>query len=879
MPPRIPINTLAQSSWFVSDFEKFQRKGILLDPGQAITKDVLEKHLKMFWPDLLSDIESFNPERLKQYKKSCYLSIIERDLSKKASFSENTESISILADICIQIALNSSIKILSRTMPLKFHSTLKTMELFIIAMGKLGGKELNPSSDIDIIFYAPFKNSSVDSAEEFQEKEIFWVNVVKKILRTLSQISENGFLYRVDTRLRPFGNAGPMITSFSSLQNYFVKDALDWERYAWTKFRVCNSNVLLEEKEFLKQKIKLENMVNDFLYRPFPDFNMIGALRLINRKIIYHNSDKKQTNYFSFDLKKEFGGIRSVEIIIQFFQLAKGGQHRELQTPSFFKALETIKKLGLLDKECCTHLLNGYIFLRKIEHILQYQENRQTHFFSQKVQGIDDICNKLSFKDFASLKDSLLTHIQNIKDTYQEIFSDNPTKLKKDFFFNSNKKSNDKTIKRNKFSNDKKNPYLERLYEKIKGRTPYLALLNESQDLGDKLVHLNERSSWVGDFLIQYPKLMDLLVYGNIKNKKLTMSGISEQLDIELSHIRKTNKSDIENSLNLIRDVYHRNLFVIVAQGIYKDLSITEFSDNLSTLTEAILDITFDLALRFTNLEKVDHGIGIIAFGKLGTRELDLGSDLDLIFLTKDQETAHKEETIKVIKRFISWIELRTFSGRLFKIDTALRPNGTSGLLVSSLDAFFSYQKNDAWYWEHQALTKARFLTGDKNIAEKFECIRREVIQLPKNLTSLTEEIISMRMLMTSKNQSKNHGLLADLKNSRGGLIDIEFIVQYIVLAYSSECPDLCMNKGNFFLLKLIGEKKLAPKAMVTKVANSFLKYRTLIHENRLQSLNNKLSTEIIENDMRYVVNLWNVVFTNKPKKIRPLNQIHSKIK
>jgi glutamate-ammonia-ligase adenylyltransferase len=372
---------------------------------------------------------------------------------------------------------------------------------------------------------------------------------------------------------------------------------------------------------------------------------------------------------------------------------------------------------------------------------------------------------------------------------------------------------------------------------------------------------------------------MDLLVYGTIKDKKLTMSGISEQLDLELSHIRKTNKTDIENSLNLIRDVYHRNLFLIVVQGIYKELSITEFSDNLSMLTEAILDITFDLALRFTNLENVDHGIGIIAFGKLGTRELDLGSDLDLIFLTKDQETAHKEKTYKVIKKFISWIELRTFSGSLFKIDTALRPNGTSGLLVSSLDAFSSYQKNEAWYWEHQALTKARFLTGDKNIAEKFECIRREVIQLPKNLASLTEEVISMRMLMISKNASKNQYLLADLKNSRGGLIDIEFIVQYIVLAYSSECPDLCMNKGNFFLLKLIGEKNLAPRILVTKVANIFLKYRTLIHENRLKSLDNKLSTKIIENDMKCVVNLWNLVFSNKPKKIRALNQIRSKIK
>ena len=169
--------------------------------------------------------------------------------------------------------------------------------------------------------------------------------------------------------------------------------------------------------------------------------------------------------------------------------------------------------------------------------------------------------------------------------------------------------------------------------------------------------------------------------------------------------------------------------------------------------------------------------------------------------------------------------------------------------------------------------------TWGKNIAERFECIRREVIQLPKNLTPLTEEIISMRTLMISKSPSKNQYLLADLKNSRGGLIDIEFIVQYIVLAYSSEYPDLCMNKGNFFLLKLIGEKKLAPKAMVTKVANIFLKYRTLIHENRLQSLNNKLPTEIIENDMKCVVNLWNAVFTNKPKKIRPLNQIRSKIK
>ena len=596
----------------------------------------------------------------------------------------------------------------------------------------------------------------------------------------------------------------------------------------------------------------------------------------MSRKIISNNKNRRIRQGFSFDLKKDFGGIRTVEFIVQYFQLLKGGYHRKLQTTSLRVALREIERNKLIEHQDCADLLNAYTLFRRLENLIQYQEDRQTHIFTGDLPCLNSFLKILDFDTFEALKSHLGNHVEKVKSIYETIFSDNPNLSKSEVGLIEKPEVTAQELRPENV--EKKDLYLRKFYEKVQGRSSYISLLAEKPEIEQKLVSINKTSPWIGDFIIQYPKLIDQMLDDNFFYEEINLPELTEQAKDEIKRIHNAYSSDIEQSLNVIRDVYHLNLFKILTSGLKNSKSIVQISDNLTSLTEVILNITFDFSLRASKMEWLKDELAIIAYGKLGTKEMDIGSDLDLIFLTNKLDAIHQENTYRLIKRFISWIELRTFSGSLFKIDTALRPNGATGLLVSSINSFMDYQKSKAWCWEHQALTKARFLLGSGLINEKFNNLRSEVLMQHRSSKSLQEEVLSMRFLMKEKRKKvRKHGLV-DIKHDKGGLIDIEFLVQYIILANASMYPKLCENIGNFALLGVIGDLQLLPASLTREISKIFVKYRELIHKNRLNNSEGLVKAEIIAKEREKVNELWEIAFQNCPKKIRPLNQIHSKL-
>ena len=856
---------LTGSSWFERDYYFFKKSDLLINDSNRIGKEELLEQRKNFSQKPLgSDLENVT-KNLRLFKKTSFISIIKRDIDSKATLEENLSSLSSLAEICIQSALVDSMKYYAKELNMMSESDRQKSELFIIAMGKLGGRELNASSDIDIIFFSPYKDELGRNATTLAKFEKFWDKVLTRFINNLSTITDHGFVYRVDMRLRPYGGAGPKVVSLNSLNSYFLKTASDWERYAWVKARVCTEHIFLDRTTFRRYKYELENVINNFLFRPFADFQIVKSLREMSRKIISNNKNRRIRQGFSFDLKKDFGGIRTVEFIVQYFQLLKGGYHRKLQTPSLRIALREIERNKLIEHKDCADLLDAYTLFRRLENLIQYQEDRQTHIFTGDLPCLNSFLKILDFNTFEALKSHLRNHIEKVKSIYEKIFSDNPNLYKSEVGLVEKPEVNAQELRQK--NEEKKDLYLKKLYEKVQGRSSYISLLAEKPEIEQKLVRLNKTSPWIGDFIIQYPKLIDQMLDDNFFNEEINLAELTEQAKDEIKRIHKANSSDIEQSLNVIRDVYHLNLFKILTGGLKNSKSIVQISDNLTSLTEVILNITFDFSLRASKMEWLKDELAIIAYGKLGTKEMDIGSDLDLIFLTNKLNAIHQENTYKLIKRFISWIELRTFSGSLFKIDTALRPNGATGLLVSSINSFMDYQKNKAWCWEHQALTKARFLLGSGLINEKFNNLRSEVLMQHRSSKSLQEEVLSMRFLMKEKRKKvRKHGLV-DIKHDKGGLIDIEFLVQYIILANASMYPKLCENIGNFALLGVIADLQLLPASLTRKISEIFVKYRELIHKNRLNNSEGLVKAEIIAKEREKVDELWEIAFQELSEK------------
>ncbi len=871
---KIFANLKEKSPWLLNYYKKYNKNSWILNPNHKISKDYLIKHLKKNWPQLLVLKNPNIKNELRQFKNSSLMSIIARDINNLSDLDENLQSITSLAEICIQIAYKYSFDKELEVFCKKNKNTQKPNDLLIVAMGKLGGKELNPSSDIDLIF---LNNEFEDKGEKLVNQN-FYRNTIHEFIDTLSANSQEGMVFRVDIRLRPFGVSGPLCTSISSLKSYFSNNAMDWERFAWTKGRIVNYAVFSSENDFNKNKRLFESIKNSFVYRPYLDFNVVESLRNLSIKIKDHHHKKTIKNRantkYEFNLKLSPGGIRDIELISQLQQLIRGGNYKSLQTYSTQNAIKAIHSLGFLSNDEFSKLTNAYIFFRKLEHRIQYFENQQVHLYKEdlmlKIPPIIDTKSNIEIIECIEI------HRKNVIEIFNKSFNQKFNTIKSSAKENLNLENKIKTIVEKKFKNEKIQNYFTSLISSIKGRNSYLVMLEEYPNLITKISKIILLSPWAGNYIKKYPKILDQLLKEQSILKKLNFESLQLNLSRELKEIFSNSPDNAETQLNHIRDFHHNYLFQLLVQDLENLWSVEELSDQLSDLADIVIEETLFLALKSIKAEHLKEKLAVIAYGKLGGRELGFASDLDLIFLTDKLNHEHQPTLVKVIKRFVSWISARTPAGSLFKVDTRLRPNGSSGLLVTSINSFFEYQMSKAWIWEHQALTRARFCGGNKLIGQQFEKIRDCVISKKRNHANLMEEILAMRKKVFIENKESNINF--DIKTTKGGMIDIEFLVQAIILNHSCTVVELRKNIGNIGLLKLSGEKGLIPSNLANKVSRVYSKYRTIQHKQRLSVDSFTIDKNDLVEDRKIVNKLWDLVFFNGPKKIRTLSQIHSKI-
>lgn len=870
-------------------------------------------------------------QALRQLRQEVFLTVMERDLRGTADLTEVTHTMTSLAECTVQNALEWASKQLSSTFGTPLDNHGQPVDLLVIGMGKLGGCELNVSSDIDLIFlYA--EDGTTTGAQRSLSNHEFFERVGRKIISLLSEITDYGLVFRVDMRLRPYGDSGPLVCSLTALENYFITQGREWERYAWIKARTINQPLFQHTHLGLWQAglQQLGQLIRPFVYRRYLDFGAIEALRDLHGKIKQElgrrnqqrNNLSNKTEYDHinlFNIKLGRGGIREIEFITQVFQLIRGGHDEALRERSTQAALKLCASRGYLQEEIANNLLAAYRFLRRLEHCLQYRDDAQTHELPEDPAKQAALAKMMGMA-FSEWQQTLTQYRDDVVQQFDQVFGTKPTYTSVDenianslntgvepeaaLFENLQSVVTKEDIlqmqqhlEQMRLSSkylalpDQHRARFERLLlsalalsaqhtspiitlrrtfdllEAIARRGAYLSLLCEYPLAFERVVSLLSSSSWAADYLIHHPILLDELI--DIRN--LQSPPNLAQFEEDLRQQIQQHRDDTERQMDLMREAHHTQVFRLLMQDLEGILNIEKLADYLSELADRILKISLQLIwvqLRKQAMEKNDHNwpehpqFAIIGYGKLGGKELGYASDLDLIFLYQEDHPDAQEHYTRLAQRLTSWLSSQTIAGILFEIDLRLRPNGNAGLMVTSLAAFIRYQQESAWVWEHQALTRARFCTGDTTIGQAFTEARRIILQQPRDIPQLKKEVLMMREKMHAGHP--NTSLLFDLKHDTGGMVDIEFSVQFIVLAYSNQFPELTQNLGNIALLKIASEKGLLPLDLTDPVTNAYRHFRSLQHQLRLDNaVYARVDPATINTDRVAVIALWQHLFSN----------------
>ncbi len=856
---------------------------------QPFQREKMQTYLDTF-PDATSDKDSLY-SALRSLRKLVMLHIAARDLSRMTDLSEVMECMTNLAEvtICFSLKCHQSwlVKPEKYGMP-KGSISGTDQEMLIIAMGKLGGGELNVSSDVDLIFCYPEDGET--NGEHSLSNNDFFTRLGRKLISSLNDITADGYVFRVDMRLRPYGGKGPLVMNFAMLEEYLITQGREWERYAWIKSRILvGSNTI--------KLTPLKQIIQPFIFREYLDFSAYESMREMHLQIRQEVSRREIHD----DIKLGPGGIREIEFIAQVFQLIHGGLNKELRIRPTLSVLRCLHEKKKLAKKMITELTDAYIFLRNLEHRLQYLDDQQIHRLPNNPADQLLITSAMYFSNYDHFLQKLNTHRANVTRYFEQVFTKS-NKSESDNALTSlwNEQTEDEgetvaTIEQLGsigFSNpDKTLIYLQKfrngtryrqlpapsrkrinelipilikisvkfppadttlkrilqLIESISGRASYLSLLLENPHTLERIAKLVNASQWASEYLTQHPILL-----GELLNETDLQSKIDWPLfRIELLRLLKnTNTNDEDHTKYQMDVLYHfhySKIFHLLTRDLEKLLPLEALSDHLTSLADLILDVILHLSWsELINKNQETPAFAIIGYGKLGGKELGYASDLDIIFLYNDSHPDASNIYAKLGKRINSWLTSYTSAGLLYKTDLRLRPNGVSGLLVSSIEAFREYQKQQAWVWEHQALTRARFVAGDPRVGEKFEQVRKEVLCQKRNLTDLKNKILIMRkkMLDAHPNTTK----LFDIKHDRGGIIDVEFIVQYLVLGYSYKHSALTNNIGNIGLLKLSGELGLISKSSAEEVLEAYREFRRVQHRLRLNADSTQSDNPSIKN-------------------------------
>jgi glutamate-ammonia-ligase adenylyltransferase len=828
---------------------------------------------------------------LRRVKRRALTRIAAYDLGRSADLSEVVSSISALAQWSIASALTTLDSALRQTYGVPRNEDGLAQELIVIGMGKLGGGELNVSSDIDLIFVYPDDgqtDAAPTGARSISNFEYF-TRLGRKLINAISDVTEEGIVFRVDMRLRPNGDSGPLVCSFDMLEEYFQTQGREWERYAWIKARPLTG----------VRHPELEAIRRAFVFRKYLDFGAIDALRGLHAQIRREVAKKDMAS----NIKLGPGGIREIEFIAQVFQLIRGGREPGLQIRPTCDALGRLADQGQLPQAAQQGLCRAYDFLRRLEHRLQYLDDAQTQCLPTAPGDQALVAQAMGFEDYPGLLCALDVHRSVVSQHFEAVFAapkqsisavlppagddivpplerlgyGDPAALaaRVRAIREGARFAQLSEVARGRFdallplamtaaaqtaSPDSALLRALDLFEAVARRSAYLSLLYEYPQALDRLVRIMGASRWAAEFLQRHPVLLDELLDSRLLDSSPSLSEW-HQFRADLSSRLDTMEPDTEQQMDSMREAYNGQVFRLLAQDVSGVLPLERLSDHLSALADQLLAESLDRVWRkLPQRHRELPRFALISYGKLGGKELGYASDLDLIFVFDDDHPEAAFIYSRLATRLNNWLSARTAAGQLFDTDLRLRPNGESGLVVTSFDAFCQYQIESAWLWEHQALTRARFSAGDASLGQRFEDFRIQVLQRPRDWVSIQQDVVAMRKKMADAHAGKRPGLF-DLKHDPGGLIDVEFIVQALILGYAQRFSQLCANLGNIALLGLAAEQGLIPVDLASATRTAYRAYRSWQHAARLDSQPAAIDPDQAAPHAHCVMTLWQHLF------------------
>ena len=862
---------------------------------------------------------------LRRFRNQQQLRIIWRELTRQVVLDDTCKELSDLADTCISLAYQWLHEQFCQQYGTPTgHRTSQPQQLVVLAMGKLGAGELNLSSDVDLIFTYPEAGETTGAKRSLDNQE-FFTRLGQKLIKVLDSQTVDGFVFRVDMRLRPYGSGGPLVHSFSAIEQYYQNQGRDWERYAMIKARVVAGD--------RQAGSRLLRILRPFVYRRYLDFSAIEALRsmkqLIQQEVMRKDMDD--------NIKLGSGGIREVEFIAQAYQLIHGGRDLSLQQRPLLDVLDTLAKQGYKDVDKVDALKDAYRFLRYTEHALQAIADRQTQRLPSNPIERDRLAAIMGYPDWHSFYRRMSDCCKLVEEQFRAVIADPDhddeeyiggewlpvweasiqeasilQQLAEAGFTDPSAawqhlcqlRNGSQVRAMQRLGRDRLDAFIPRLLshvveqkqpdlvlervlpliEAVARRSAYLVLLTENPGALSRLLELCAASPWIAAQLARFPALLDELLNAGRLYRPPQAPELAAELHERLLRIPE---DDLEQQMDVLRHFKLAHRLRVAASEIAGTLPLMKVSDYLTWLAEAVLDQVLRLVwqemVRKHGSPKRHDGSDceldfiIVGYGKLGGIELGHGSDLDLVFLYDSDPLAETDGPrpidgaqfyTRLGQRLISMLTTRTTSGGLYDVDMRLRPGGESGLLASSLGAFARYQEQEAWTWEHQALVRARVLTGCPRLSQEFEQVRLDILGRQRELEHLREEVSQMRAKMRH-----NHGTRStaggltdkamtaacefDLKQDAGGIVDIEFMVQYAVLAWSWRYPQLVTYTDNIRILDALGEVSLISMDNMHLLQEAYKAYRAAAHRFALQKQRAVVGGEHFHHERRHVMHMW----------------------
>ncbi len=851
---------------------------------------------------------------LRQLRKRTFYLLMVRDLGGDADLEEVVGAMTVLADLCVSQAYRTVMQDL-----VAVHGTPRDpisklpQEMMIVGMGKLGGCELNVSSDIDLVMLYG-EEGETDGPRPLSHHE-FYARLTRKMMPILSEADADGQVFRTDLRLRPDGDSGSVAWSLDAFEQYLFTQGREWERYAWLKGRMIPVKAF-EQSDPTAGMQQAESLRLPFVYRKYFDFDALAALRALRERIRQDWQRKVLARPgvdSTHNIKLGDGGIREIEFVVQLSQLIRGGRMPALQQRGLLSALEAQRRAGILTEEHADKLAEAYRFLRRVEHALQYAEDAQTHLLPQTTERMAELAAAMRMS-LEAFEHTLKQHRDFVEQTFRDAFriaglgDDNHANppsaasnqaqesalhaiakfgehaqtltARIESFLDSHRIRALSTSSRNRIDTllpialeaacQTKQPMvtvlrLLDLIESISQRSAYVALLAEYPETLARIARMMAASPWAAQYLTQNPVVLDSLIAWRALMEPVDYARVEAAMRADLDACLLPDGSvDVEQQMNMMRDIQRQISFQLLAQDLEGVLTVESLGDQLSALADVLLNETLHRV--WPLIAKPDsQGIlpplrmAIIAYGRLGGKELGYSSDLDLVYLYDDPREDATEIYTKLGRRMTSWLSTMTSSGRLYEVDLRLRPDGDAGLLAVAVDAFKTYQLDKAWPWEHQALTRARFAAGDATVGQRFEEIRHEILTLERKSEPFAQEVRQMRKKMTAGHPNTSPDF--DIKHDSGGMVDLEFVTQYLVLTQAHKHPSLLGNLGNIALLRLCAEAGLINSELAAKSGDAYRNLRRAQHQCRLQGADKaRVQQDQLQTERETIRKLWSTV-------------------